>query len=445
MGSCEQRAAGAVALADDAADAPPEAIGRANAMPAPTWGWLRMNEASIELPKGLAPAGRAAVSVDVLSGQAEVADGGEAFDAALARAAARYAAAQRPSMPNGAAGCVRRAEEESLDVPALSAYQAAAADREERYTPEAAFATGMGEEAFSYVRGLAGRPFSVSVAPGAQARVSVRVDGTDGAAAAGAIDVVVGAGAQLDLALAIDAPADGSGVVACSLRLFADDRAHARLSCVQTAGDGFTALDDTGMFLGASAHVDVRQVVIGAGDAFTGLAGDLRGDGCAVRVDASYLGAREQRRDFNYQLCQRGRATESDIVADGVLAGCSRKTLRGTIDFARGCKGSRGSETETVLIADDRVQNKTVPVILCGEDDVAGSHGATIGHVRPDQLFYLQSRGVSKEDSENLFIRAKLEDAALSAPDERIRASVERIGRALFEDFDASLERGELS
>ena len=69
------------------------------------------------------------------------------------------------------------------------------------------------------------------------------------------------------------------------------------------------------------------------------------------------------------------------------------------------------------------------PTILCDEDDVAGNHGATIGHVRPEQLFYLESRGVSSEDAEALFIRAKLEDAALSAPDERIRAAILRLGQ----------------
>ena len=39
-----------------------------------------------------------------------------------------------------------------------------------------------------------------------------------------------------------------------------------------------------------------------------------------------------------------------------------------------------------MLLANKGVDNKTVPVILCDEDDVAGNHGATIGHVRDEQL-----------------------------------------------------------
>ena len=56
-----------------------------------------------------------------------------------------------------------------------------------------------------------------------------------------------------------------------------------------------------------------------------------------------------------------------------------------------------------------------------------------------EQLFYLACRGLDQEAAENLFIRAKLEDAALSAPDERIRAGVVRLGNKLVDDFEEEL------
>ena len=80
-----------------------------------------------------------------------------------------------------------------------------------------------------------------------------------------------------------------------------------------------------------------------------------------------------------------------------------------------------------MLLADERVANRTVPVILCDEDDVAGNHGATIGHVAPKQLFYLASRGISPDDAERLFTAAAFEEAALAAPDPRTRAAIGRL------------------
>ena len=92
-----------------------------------------------------------------------------------------------------------------------------------------------------------------------------------------------------------------------------------------------------------------------------------------------------------------------------------------------------------MLLANKGVDNKTVPVILCDEDDVAGNHGATIGHVRDEQLFYLACRGLDQNAAEDLFIRAKLEDAALSATDERTRAGVVRLGNNLIDNFEEEL------
>ena len=122
-----------------------------------------------------------------------------------------------------------------------------------------------------------------------------------------------------------------------------------------------------------------------------------------------------------------------------MLAGRSSKTLRGTIELVHGCKGSVGSEQETVLLADERVVNRTVPVILCDEDDVAGNHGATIGHIRPEQLLYLASRGISPDDAERLFITATYQGAAIDAPDERTRTAVARLAAARGIDIEEAV------
>ena len=199
------------------------------------------------------------------------------------------------------------------------------------------------------------------------------------------------------------------------------------MTCTQTLDDSWIALDDTGLFLDEGARVNVQHIVLGAGASATGLAGDLLGDTAKVTIDTDYLGAREQVRDFNYEL------------RHGVLTGASKKVYRGTIDLVHGCKGATGTERETVLLANKGVDNKTVPVILCDEDDVAGNHGATIGHVRDEQLFYLACRGLDQNAAEDLFIRAKLEDAALSATDERTRAAVVRLGNNLIDNFEEEL------
>ena len=93
------------------------------------------------------------------------------------------------------------------------------------------------------------------------------------------------------------------------------------------------------------------------------------------------------------------------------------------------------------MILGDDVVNKTMPIILCDEDDVAGNHGATIGSVSPEQLDYLATRGLSRQAAEQLFVRALFEDAIINAPEEiSHRVAVERgeaeLGAEIAHDYD---------
>ena len=428
-------------LTRDAASAERRTITHVNAMPAPTWSWLRMNETTLDIPAGLAPADASAVAVELAAGTDElILTDTDPVARELDAAEARFGHLRRAAAPGDAADRERLVDADAaLDVPALSTYQAWAIDLEEHYTPERAFACGMGEAVEDYLAEIATRTVDIDVPANATAKVVVRVTAQDGESACAQVRLAAGRSSTVELTLALDSATERAGLAAALVKVYAGAFARVHVTSVQTADDGCTALDDSGYFLDEGARVSVEHIVLGAGTSVTGLAADLSGDRAKIDVDTSYLGARDQRRDFNYEIRHRGRATESELMANGVLAGASTKCLRGTIDLVHGCRGSQGTERETVLLADDRVKNKTVPIILCDEDDVMGNHGATIGHVRPEQLFYLESRGISPEAAEGLFVRAKLEDAYLSATDDAIRASIARLGTRLFDDFEEEL------
>lgn len=409
-------------------------IEHANPMPAPTWHRLKMNDVNIELPTNLA----AAQQVEVHCAE-ELRGDADAFDAALATQELRDQPAacaadqglspvEPTSLPTSAAHQIdnQATPPAAIDTSALSAYQIQAL--ENRYLSAAdVFTTGMGDDAREYLEFVAGEPLVFATRAGEHTCATVHIEGVDGAVNAAAIDIVAAPQSSLSLAIALDSPTAGTGVVGTRLRVFAGTDARVDITCTQTLDDTWIALDDAGIVADERARVQVRHTVLGAGRSYTGLAADLRGDDARLDIDTRYLGHAQQQRDFNYVAHQRGRRTVCNLDANGVLAGESQKTLRGTIELVHGCKGSVGSEQETVLLADERVVNRTVPVILCDEDDVAGNHGATIGHVRPQQLLYLASRGISPDEAERLFITATFEEAAINAPDERTRVAINRL------------------
>lgn len=89
---------------------------------------------------------------------------------------------------------------------------------------------------------------------------------------------------------------------------------------------------------------------------------------------------------------------------------------------------------ETVLLMNDTVVNQTVPVILCDEEDVEGNHGASIGRLDEDMLFYMQSRGMEKEAVYEMMADAKIDAVINGISDEKIREQVKSYRRSADEE-----------
>ena len=221
--------------------------------------------------------------------------------------------------------------------------------------------------------------------------------------------------------------------------------AGAKLHLIEMLGvnEGQQHLESVGLEIHQDAAVDVKQYALGGSTIGLGLTANLVGAQARLDLNNRYHATHEETLDINHLVRMRGTSTRAQLTESGVLNEAAKKTLRATIDLVRGAKDAQGNEIETVMILGDDVVNKTMPVILCDEDDVAGNHGATIGSVSPEQLDYLAARGLSHQAAEQMFIRALFEDAIINAPEEiSHRVAVERceaeLGAEIAHDYDGS-------
>ena len=219
--------------------------------------------------------------------------------------------------------------------------------------------------------------------------------------------------------------------------------AGAKLHLIEMLGvnEGQQYLESVGLEIHQDAAVDVKQYALGGSTIGLGLTANLVGARARLDLNNRYHATHEETLDINHLVRMRGTSTRAQLTESGVLNEAAKKTLRATIDLIRGAKDAQGNEIETVMILGDDVVNKTMPVILCDEDDVAGNHGATIGSVSPEQLDYLAARGLSRQAAEQLFVRALFEDAIINAPEEiSHRVAVERceaeLGAEIAHDYD---------
>lgn len=221
--------------------------------------------------------------------------------------------------------------------------------------------------------------------------------------------------------------------------------AGAKLHLIEMLGvnEGQQHLESVGLEIHQDAAVDVKQYALGGSTIGLGLTANLVGARARLDLNNRYHATHEETLDINHLVRMRGTSTRAQLTESGVLNEAAKKTLRATIDLVRGAKDAQGNEIETVMILGDDVVNKTMPAILCDEDDVAGNHGATIGSVSPEQLDYLAARGLSHQAAEQMFIRALFEDAIINAPEEiSHRVAVERceaeLGAEIAHDYDGS-------
>ena len=155
----------------------------------------------------------------------------------------------------------------------------------------------------------------------------------------------------------------------------------------------------------------MTTISIGSKKAYLEGKARLKGYNAVFDSYTSYILYDGQLLDMNYVADHIGKKSQAEIVSSGVLNKNTEKTSRQTINFISGCSGSKGAESEEVLLFDDDIISKSAPLILCTEEDVEGEHGASIGQPDTDVTFYLKSRGFSIEKIYEMLSLAKIETA----------------------------------
>ena len=108
----------------------------------------------------------------------------------------------------------------------------------------------------------------------------------------------------------------------------------------------------------------------------------------------------------------------------GILMEGAYSDYVGKIIIAEPAQQTNSYLADDVLVVGEGIKNKSQPILEIEADDVKASHGATTGRVSEEQLYYLQSRGMSRSEAENLIIEGFLESLLAQIVDETIREQV---------------------
>ena len=150
----------------------------------------------------------------------------------------------------------------------------------------------------------------------------------------------------------------------------------------------------------------------------------LDGDGCESTINGLYVLDGDQHCD-NYTLLDHRRPDcPSHELYKGILADSSRAIFRGKIHVHQVAQNTDAyQQNQNVLLSDDaRIDTK--PQLEIYADEVKCSHGATIGQIDDDAMFYLQARGISRLEAHKMLLEAFANDILSRIKIESVRATL---------------------
>jgi Fe-S cluster assembly protein SufD len=148
---------------------------------------------------------------------------------------------------------------------------------------------------------------------------------------------------------------------------------------------------------------------------------DLAGQGSTGRMSGFYFTDGNQHLDHDTQQNHFAPNTTSDLLFKGALKGKSRSVWQGMIYVAPGAQKTDGYQANRNLVLDDKARADSIPGLEILADDVRCTHGATVGKLEAEPLFYLKSRGIPQKEAERLVVEGFFDPIMQRIPFEGVR------------------------
>jgi Fe-S cluster assembly protein SufD len=162
---------------------------------------------------------------------------------------------------------------------------------------------------------------------------------------------------------------------------------------------------------------------------------DLAGQGSTGRMSGFYFTEGNQHLDHDTQQNHLAPNTTSDLLFKGALTGKSRSVWQGMIYVAPGAQKTDGYQANRNLVLSEGARADSIPGLEIMADDVRCTHGATVGKLEAEPLFYLKSRGIPQKEAERLVVEGFFDPIMQRIPFEGVR---ERFQAAILEKMSGA-------
>ena len=156
---------------------------------------------------------------------------------------------------------------------------------------------------------------------------------------------------------------------------------------------------------------------------------NFSGQGSSCNNVGIFLGKGKEHIDFTTNVYHNVENTTNNILVDGILKGESSSVYRGLIRIPKEGQKTFSYLENHILKLGDKTLANSIPSLKIDANDVKASHGATVGQIDEEHLFYLMARGLSRHEAEKLIVEGFFEPVIEKIPLEELREKIRELVR----------------
>jgi Fe-S cluster assembly protein SufD len=247
--------------------------------------------------------------------------------------------------------------------------------------------------------------------------------------------IVAEEGSHVGVVEELDSPDFDTPTFSCgAVEIIAGSAANVQYVALQRYGANVHHYSTQRTIAGRDADLDTLVVNLGGTVARVDLRASLRGPGSRSDMLGLYFGRGDQHFDHSTRQDHEVPHATSDLLYKGALTDSAHAVFRGLIKVFPKAQRTDAYQTNRNLILSRQAEAVALPNLEIEADDVRCSHAATVGQLDEEELFYIMSRGISREMAERLVVFGFFGDVLERLP---MPGVVEELKRAIEERITA--------
>lgn len=206
--------------------------------------------------------------------------------------------------------------------------------------------------------------------------------------------------------------------------VYAGDNAKVSFGAVDHFAAGTTSYINRRGVAGANAQIDWALGQMNEGNTVSENTTHLVGDGSVTNARTVTVGKGRQIQNFTATTAHHGLNTDGQISQRGVMLDRTTAIFNAIGKIDDGASKANAEQESRILMLSGKARGDANPILLIDEDDVTAGHAASVGRIDEMQMYYLQSRGITKEEAERLIIHGFLAPVVSELPIETIKTQL---------------------